>query len=180
MGHFATYQRRLTASQAAPSPPVVTLHTSLSGSPYLSSTVPPVLHLARKIRPTITASAFLFRINASRTGTPLGDLLFSIYTQSGSLPGTLLSQTAVMPAASLPSSLGFVDMVFAETPLTINVIYWLSLAVPLADASNYASFSAVSTGVSPIRGLATSPDGVTWTAVSDARCWQCLVRGYAS
>lgn len=102
----------------------------------------------------------------SKTGSPTQDYTCEIFTQSGSLPGSLVgSASAAINGAALPSSETDVSF-YPSAAVTSGTPYYIVLRASTVDASNYANWHRVTTAG---RIDVFNAAGPAWTNASTTR-----------
>lgn len=106
-------------------------------------------------------------LSLAKVGSPTQDFYAEIWTQSGSLPGTIVgTQSAAVNGASLPASEGTVSFILAGSAITAGTNYYVVFRAASMSATDYALFYRISaTG----RIDVYNPSGGTWSNSSTTR-----------
>lgn len=114
-------------------------NTTLSNEIYIRNSATQNVEAGLRVIPTVTAQVSKFDFWIKKRGTPTGDILVKIYSETSDLPGTLLAISDTVDVSTVSTSYDYVSFTFAganKIQLTSGTDYDFCLAGDYVPSSS--------------------------------------------
>ena len=161
----------LSACGDVTSTPFTTCPASFTTSPTVaadSSLDPASVELAQSFEVSSAIKSTTAQVKLLAVGSPTGDLILKIETDSSGSPSGITLATATIDATTVSkTAAGFVTFTFssASAPnLNVDTTYWLRLKLPTATSSNTIQWIGNGENAYSDGSAKVATDGTTWSS----------------